>query len=228
MLKQEDIEYLLSLNPDDISKDLLVSFFADSNNGKAKFKQNDKFILDSKLLVSNNNPITKAKNIGEIKDKETTVGRYIVNLFLFGGKILDGEESKEDKPLISLISYRNIPIKSGELNNINKELSILFVDNKIGAETLSDFLDRLQWLGYGMAFFMHPSLDYKTIVPSSEIESYKKDIIKKNQDIIDEGRVLEFEGAIEQPILDKSSEILNKNGATGKIIYDSGYNGKFA
>jgi len=71
MLNDKERFEILSLKPDDITQKKLVELFAATNKGESKYEPNDRFILDTNHKVHNKSSI------------ETTVGRYIVNMFAF-------------------------------------------------------------------------------------------------------------------------------------------------
>jgi hypothetical protein len=224
------MDEIFNLHYKDITTDLLMSFFATINDKPSKYQFNQKIKLDKALLEKYNSFILKCKNNSELIDKETTIGRYIVNLFIFELPLLEEDKKnyKLDNLLCSLIDYREMAFNKKALNDIYKELSKLFIEEKISAFVMTEFIDRITWLGFNNCFFINAVLDNSTIQPSTKVATFRDNTLKNNKDIMDSNDAIRFLDEIEKPVLDFAVDELNKSNASGKHIYASGFSGELS
>jgi len=90
ILSEKERYEILSLKPDDITQKKLVELFAATNKGEAKYSTNDVFRLEANTLY-NKSAI------------DTTVGRYIFNMFALPVSYL------------KKFGYNNLPMNSKNL-----------------------------------------------------------------------------------------------------------------
>lgn len=200
-ISNEEKAYLLSIKREDITYSKMKELFAfriDENNNDipAKFLTNDRFNMNKNTLYNEDNT-------------DTTVGRYIFNLFILSPKVL------------SLIGYQNNSIDKGGFGKLQGKISRLFLENKIDADEVIDFIDRCQWLGFSPSKFLIPSLTQQLLLPSDEIELKKKELLEKYKTAIEnsdvngvaklEKELVEFAKTYNQSIPDM-------------LIYESGVN----
>lgn len=225
----KDPSTIFKLTDEDITKSFLVSNFANTDKD-AVLSTETLVLIDEKLLKELNHPFLQMKNISTFFNKKVKISRIITNLF-FGGvrfNFTDDENVHKEGTLYQFFNFVDAPYtKKVFTSNYNSVISRLFIYKEIDDEAVSDYINRIQWYGYTLAIFMMPSLDYKTIVPDTDMKKDVKDTLDKNRDIIESKDVFRFSD-IERGLLEKASTKLDSIGATGKYIYDSGFNGVFS
>jgi len=213
-----------------ITKSELIDFFAvTGSNSKAKLPANTKIMLTKELLNKNNSIILGCTNLNEILNTETTAGRILVWSFIFNTII--SFQNRQDQ-LVEGMLYQKMPFinkaySAGIVGTYDGLLADMYIDNLVGSNTLETYINKMQWLGYTSAIFTLPSLDLKTLNPPKEIKDLQNKLIKDNKAAIESKDVVTF-AKIEKTVLDAASDALTKNGATGKMIYDSGFNGSWS
>lgn len=204
------------LTSDDITKEFIYKNFAPSDKGEAPHKFNDRLETPSSL----ENDVLFMSFDGALEKRETTKGRVLFNIFVYEPLLL---RAKEDKNF-PVIPFNNDPITAGAFKKIEGQFTKLFIDGKIEATIMEDFINRTQWLGYIISTFSLPSLDYKTLVMDDDIVSYKNKVFKDNERVFENNDAVTF-SEMEKDILKVTVNKLNTNGATGIITYNSGWNG---
>lgn len=237
-----DLNEILQLKSSEIDKTLIQELVAIHPDGKQKVNPEQRLILDEKVLKEANSELLLFKDIKDHLNKETTVGRIIVNLALYGYSFKSYKSLEEGKsPTMSyayeeetltdikpFVTYKNMAFTNGSIQILYNELSELFIDKKINSDALDNFIDRLNWLGFTSTQFINPSLDILSISPNPEIKKIRKEVFKKYEKEIAENDVVTFNNKVEKEILSQASDILDKENCSGKLIYDSGVNGSFA
>lgn len=200
MLSEKDISELLSLKPDDISRTLLISYFAYTKKGNPRFKPNDKFLLPK-------------GNMYLKEDITTTVGRFLFNKFLL------------EKHFLKYIGYKNHTFTSGDIEDLEQELSELLLEEKITSDMYIEYLNKVQWLGFTNCDFMTPSINYEVTVPLDKVKKRKEELLKEYKDEIDNGNAAVAGAKIEAELLDLAKEELKDNPAMD--LFRSGSRSKF-
>lgn len=233
---------ILQLKSSDIDKALLQKLFAISPDGKQTINPEQRLILDEKVLKEANSEILSFKDIRNELGKETTIGRIIANLVLYGFSFINYELIQDSKKttmtaynneevlhdIKPFVKYKNIVLTKGNLSILYNELAELFIDKKINSNAMDNFIDRLNWLGFTLTPYINPSLDILSISPNAEIKKIRRDVFKKYEKEIAENDVVTFNNKVEKEILSQASDILDKEKCSGKLIYDSGVNGSFS
>ncbi|QXN67831.1 hypothetical protein FPHOBKDP_00077 [Listeria phage LPJP1] len=190
---------ILNLSENDITMEKLQELFAYTKNEDAKFDPSDYFELES--------------NIHFNKDKiTTTVGRYIFNLLIIDAK------------LGRYIGYINHPMDGGAISKLDKQLSTLLLEDKITVADFSNYIDKMQWLGFGITKFIATSLSTTLMMTPPQVKSRKEELIVKHKKAIDSGDIVTV-SKIEKELLTLSHDILKD--ASDMDIYDSGSRGSF-
>lgn len=198
-LGSEDVSYLMSLKEKDVTKKLLIDFFAHGKNKKPRFNTNDKFILPAGSKMMNKEPI------------DTTVGRYIFNLFIISPSFLP------------FIGYQNIIVDSGAINALEDNLSEYLLDKKIKPEDYIDYLNRIQWLGNSPTDFLVPSMSLTAILPNKEVIRKRDELVKQHKEALEKGDPI-VATQIEKELVKIAEEGLK--GDPSYDLYRSGANGK--
>lgn len=200
MVSEKDLQELLALKPDDISKTLFINYFAYTKKGNPRFKPNDKMVIPKGYM-----------NLKE--DTTTTVGRFIFNKFII------------EKHFIKHVGYKNKTFTAGDVEDLEQELSELLLDEKITPDMYIEYLNKIQWLGFTNCDFMTPSMSYSTTVPLPKVMKRKQELLKEYKDDIENGNAAIAGAKIEAELLDLAKEELKDDPAMD--LYRSGSRGKF-
>lgn len=150
----------------------------------------------------------------------TTAGRYLANLFLFGGS----ENMRRNMP------YINEPFKKGTIGMINSMISRLLVEGKITPEEEEDYINREQWFSFAPTSFMAPSFDDASTRPIPEVLAARDKMYEDNKDVLEnytmDSMVLYQEE--EAKILALAKKKLEETDSGGLDIYESGASGSFS
>ncbi|WP_368880291.1 hypothetical protein [Proteus mirabilis] len=214
----------LNMTKDDVTKDFLISNFAYLGDKDPKINPNQEIVIDDSKIKSNS-PIRLFKNYDSIKNQTTKIGRIIHNIFLYTIDIRN-ENDEIVGNTASLIDFINEPITGKTLGKPESVLSEYFIDGKVTPEVMEEYINRLQWYSYTLAIFQVPSIDMKTINPSKTIRKNVTEKLEGIKEAIEQTDVLTF-SKTEKEILEFAKGELEKDGATGKLIYDSGFNGSW-
>lgn len=198
-LNKEERDYILSIKREDITYDLLKSLFAFVHNEETgedefKFLPNDRFILNKDTLYNST-------------QLDTTVGKYIFNLFILSPKVL------------SLVGYHNEPISKKGFGRLQNEIARLLLEDKINSDEVMDYIDRCQWLGFRISRFMLPSATQQLLIPDKEIEDKKKELLEKYKKAIENNDVVGV-AKLEKELVE-FSKVINQS-IPDMILYDSG------
>lgn len=207
MISEQDKKFLLSLEPSDISYDLLVELFGDSvtyENGKmnikrAKFETSDEFVLE-KGEYFNSERVT------------TNVGLFIFNKFVI------------EEDLKHVTGYMNVPMNKKAVKGMESKISDALLNDVITVDAMARYLDRFQWLAMKFHHVIAGSFTMKGLKPIPSIVKEKEKLLKEHREDIEDGKV-EVMAAIEKQLVTKAKDILKDDPSTD--LYNSGARGSF-
>lgn len=185
-----------------------------SDDGKQSYDVTDEIQISYKILkkYTDFHPL---RVMFENKDEiTTTVGRVLVNQALFGDLF---EVQKH-------IDFINEPFTKDRLGALDSKMAILLKEDKITSEMYIEYLNRLQWVSYGNASVMAPSLNYDIVKPVPEVRVLRDKLIEENKDKLNDITTV---GKIEKELLKLADEKLREKNVPGLMVYDSG-NGSFS
>ena len=194
-LTEEETKELLTLDSDNITKSILIGYFAYTTKGKPRFLPGDLLCV----------PKDKFNTSGPIN---TTIGRYIFNLFLLHKFIS-----------VKQIGFINEPVTKGVYEKTNDKLSELLLIKKIDVKDYIDYLNRIEWLGYGCNDFMSPSPSFEIINPNKDVIRKRDQMIKENKSEIDKGNEI-VTTKVEKELVEYAREKLDKEPSFD--LYKSG------
>lgn len=176
-LSEEEINSLYVLEPNDVTKKLLIKYFAKTLKDQPRYKVNDFFTLPKGKL-------------GNDKDEMTTIGRYIFNLFVL-------------KPtLLKYTGYINKPLTDSVIDKeIDKKVSDKLLRGDIKPEVFIDYLNRIQWLAFTPTDFIIPGMAFEFVAPNKKIMKERDRLIAENREEFEGGN--EMVGAKIEKQLDK-------------------------
>lgn len=207
MISEQDKKYLLSLEPKDITYDLLVELFADHasyKDGKivvnhARFETSDEFILE-KGEYFNSDKIT------------TNIGLFIFNKFII------------ETDLKHVTGYINTPVNKKAVKSIESKISDALLNDTINTEVMATYLNKFQWLAMKFHHVIAGSFTMKGLKPIPSIVKEKEKLLKEHKKDIEEGKV-EVMASIEKKLVNQAKEILKDDPSTD--LYNSGARGSF-
>lgn len=198
---RKSLDLLLNLKADDVDADVIKSLLANTVDGDAPFDATDSFVLPKGRYYNKENVTT-------------TVGRYIFNLVTL---------TERTGPHVG---YINFPVNGSGMGKIEAKMSDLLMNDIISVEDYSNWIDRLQWLGFSISDYVSPPLTTDLLVLPEKVKKRKQELLSKesnvealnNKDIITASK-------IEKELLDMSKEELKD--LPDMDIYDSGSRGSF-
>lgn len=225
------------LKHEEITKQFMLFTFAiTGKQTEPKLNSSTKVTITKEITEDPLSIFSKIPNRKELVGIETTVGRVLVYIFLFtipysfypDSELLTMEERAihHEGFLFQHINFQNAPLTNKNLQKYDNETIGTFIDGKTNIDVIRTYTDHLQWLGYTTASFNLPSLDMRTINPSKAIKAFKDKKLAENKEAFD-SKNLTVIAQVETEILDFAAKELTKDKATGKLIYDSGFNGSF-
>jgi len=198
-LSQEEVRDLMVLGPTDITLKKLEELFAFKKSKPPKYNFSDYFVLEAGKCYND-------------KAETTTVGRYIFNKFIL------------TKELGPKIKYMNYPLTDKKLGALQNKVARLFLEDKITAQENFDFMDRLNWYSFSIAYFTNSSLAVDFVMTNPKIKESKKKMIEKNANEIENGN-LAVVADMEKELISEAKEIFKDHPSMQ--IYDSGCRGSF-
>lgn len=224
---------LYNLKATDVTLTFLNNAFAIDSKGHREIDPERKFKLDEKLLRDAGSEFLNFKNAKELLGKETTCGRFILNLVVY--KLFDTKYSNEVEKsgpqqidVRGKFNYKDITLNAGAMNGLYKEIVSMAVNSEISWLVVEQFINNLNWVSFVLVTYLNPSMDIKAVNAGPEIRKIKKQVLDDNKDIILNNDVKRFNDVIEPAVLKQASRILDEQKSSGKIIYDSGVNGSFS
>lgn len=204
--------YLISLEPKDITFELLLDLFADKSSVKDKetgkvSKTKSKLRLQDKMVI----------NKGEFCDNkskiETTVGKFIYNKFMI-----------EALDLYQYIGYVDWELTDSGNNKLEGILSQLLLDDKIDTKTFFKYIDYRDWLGEQLHFVVTTSFTMGILKTPKEVKDLKTKLINENREALQSGDVVLAE-SIEKQLIAKAKDALKDD--VGMDLYNSEARGSF-
>lgn len=164
--KKEDVEFLLSLNEDNLTESMLHEIFADFGDGP-RFNPFDTITIPAKAYGRDGKR--------NLKPIETTVGRWVFNRYVV------------ERDLLDELGYVNETLSKKGVGEINSRLSYALLEDRITVDQLKTFINKLQKL-MPLVSEISPSTSMKMLLCSTAIEKEKQRLYKtKYKEKIDAG-----------------------------------------
>jgi len=201
-----DTKTILELSPRDITRSLLVNFFADTVDCATKDhnvgKRGPRFLTWDRIDVPANYFYQGQKGL------TTTIGRFILNKFVF-----------ESSGIIQVTGY---------LDKVFNKGTIGFYDNLIGQYYMEDTITRSQFntytnhrdtIGYWLNGMLAHTISERMLKPLEEIEKKKAELCEKYKEELAAGNI-DVMTQISDELVAYAKELLK--GDPGMDLYDSG------
>lgn len=197
---------LLQMKPDDITKTFIQENFGNMYDKKTKK------VIPSKYN-STDNITLKPNEYFNDKEIKTTLGRLLVNKFLFE----DG--------LREIVGYVNDPITKKKLGSIEDMIANALLDNKVDISVVKKYYDKQQWIALSVHSIITPSFTPATISPLPEILKLKDALFKKYEKDLQGPNGVIYASKIESMLLEEAKKLLKDD--PGMSLYTSGARASF-
>lgn len=156
-LKPEEISEILLVKKEDINAELLKNYFACFyGHDEARFQPNDTFLL----------PKGKLYNSETI---ETTVGRYLYNLFAL------------PIPFLKKYGFLNEPLTDSTIGKIEKQMGDMILNDEMTTKEYASYMDDSEWISMNCAFYIVPSLNNANVIPLKKVIKKRDELFEKYQ-----------------------------------------------
>ena len=201
-LTREEIDEVLSIEPNDITLDLLREYFACFYGKDApRFNTFDTFTLKKGKWFNS-------------EDVKTTIGRYIANIIMIPEKYLMKK------------GYQNAAFTKGFLEKLEGDLGNMVLNDELSVEDYINYINVGEWLGMGQAYYLVPTMNYDINVPIPEVIEKRDELFEKYKDDIKRGDSNAAE-KIEKEVLSLAEKKIKEKGNEAFDFFASGV-GKFA
>lgn len=205
MISDLNKKYLLSLKPEDLTFDVLVSLFGDTLNDKKNI-QKSRFNTTDEMELLPGEYFVKEKTL-------TTVGRFIYNKYII-----------ERLNLQNVLGYINYPITNSANGKIEAILSQALIEDKVSTDTFHQYIDYRDNLGMQLNSVITTSFTMNTIKTPPSVQRKKMELFKKHAKEIAEGNIVVSE-RIEKELVADAKAVLK--GDPGMDLYSSEARGNF-
>lgn len=204
-VNSKDVERLLAMQPDDITLSYITYLFADTVNSTVKNevgKRKSTYNTWDTMTIPNNYFYDDQPEIN------TTIGRFIVNKFIFAGT-----------GIIGVTKYRNVTMNKGALGDIDNDIGRYLMDDLITHDQFTSYINHRDHIGYWTNGILAHSISEKMLKPLPEIEKKKAELCKKYEKELASGDV-DVMTMISDQLVAYAKELLK--GDPGMDLYDSG------
>ena len=196
-LNAEQKKEILSIKREDVNKFLIMDWFtAPDFITEPKYSPQDTFKLTAGEFF-NDETIT------------TTIGRYLVNKFVFPRRYLAKKR------------YINVPITKKVLGSIENEMGIMVFNGEIPEEEYIEYMNNAIWLFMGQAYLLNPSMNNTIVKPIPEIIELRDKLFEQYRDKLEEGDTATID-YIESTLVKKAEEYFKAHPSEAYDYYSSG------
>jgi hypothetical protein len=201
-LTDSETQEVLALTRKDINMTLLKRYFAAINDAPApRFHTNDIMTL----------PAGKLYNKTAV---ETTIGRYIFEMFVLPTKYL------------MKYGYINTPFTGDVLEGTENKLANMLLNDEITVQDYASYLDNGEWISMGQAYYITPSLSFDFMQPLPDVIAKKNELFKQYDKELSSGDT-NVASKVENELLDMAKKELKAKGDPSMDFYNQGGEFKF-
>ena len=201
-----DQKRYLGLEPDDITRTLLVDMFADMvDNSKGENKAGKRKARHQtwdKMTVPANYYYQGQPKIN------TTVGRFIANKFML-----------QASGCIEAVKFVDGVLHKGGIGDIDSKVGDLLLKDHIGRGQFDSYIDHRDTLGYWLNGFLAHTISERMLRPLKEVEQKKEELCKKYEKELAAGNI-DVMTQISDELVAYAKEILKDD--PGMDLYLSG------
>jgi hypothetical protein len=208
MLSDKDKAWLLSLKPEDITKELIDTNFSYRYDVESKKQIPPRISLQEEFtLKPGEHPMVKS-------DTRTNVGQFIVNKALF-----------ERIPNVQkVVGYVAKPFDKKTIWANEAKMAKAMLMDKVTPEDWAKYIDAIQFFGFAFNTNVSVSFTPNTCKVLPSVKKKRAELQKKYKKELDEGNAT-VAVEIENELMDLAKEELKND--PGMTIYDSGCKPKF-
>ena len=193
-------EELINVKREDITLAFINYLFGNRKDLGPRFKTSTPLIIPKGLYYGND------------KDINTCMGNFIFNKAVI----------HED--IFKLFGFINHRMTGGNIGSLNNDIAKAYLNDKISSEVMIDYLNKLQFYGFGISSTISSSMTEKTIFVSDEVAKKRNELIKKNSEQIKAGDPV-VSISMEKELLDVTRKAIGND--TGMDLYNSGSKASF-
>lgn len=158
------LDRILAVDPKDINRTFLEKMFAGYHDKSKNTYHDPLFKPDMRIQLT-------PQQYPHIKEPiETTLGLLVMNRYLL-----------EQFDLLKFIGYQNTPIDSKGLDKLNTKINDLVILDKIDCDTLVNYIDARDRLGFWCAAFLATSITPALLLPMENVNKRKAELFKQRQ-----------------------------------------------
>lgn len=202
--KKEDIDFILSINVEELGQTDIMKMFGSFNEGEPRFHPYDIITIPAGAYGNGK------KNKQEIT---TTVGRFIFNRCFI----------EKPKTIFDMVGYYNEPMNKKNYGKLMDNLGYWLLEDKISIDDYKYFCNTCQTF---MPFvtILAPGFTEAMLTCTKKINVRKEKLLKEHKAEIDAGDLVVID-QIQKELLDYAREILKDDPAMD--MFDSGVGGVF-
>lgn len=202
MIKDEKIlTEFRRLNSENISKELLMSYFVDTMKHQARFKMDEKFHVD----------LTKWGGKGT---KISQIGRYLYNVLM----------NEADNKFFQINGYVDIVQGGRGIGSIDEAMGYALKQDVLSSDEYIAYVEKRDWMGYLLSHWILPSMTSGLTTPLPEITKMKEELFIEYAEELKANPIVTA-SKIEGILIKRAKELLK--GDVGMDIFDSGARGSF-
>lgn len=202
---QSEVDRLLAMQPDDITRSYLVYLFADKVNASEK---NVTGKHAAKINCWDTMTVPKGYFFEDQPEFKTTIGRFVFNKFILQGA-----------GVIGVTGYIEALFGKKMVGNLDDTIADLYMNDKITRKQFNSYLDHRDTLGYWLNGMLAHTISERMLKPLPEVEKRKAELCKKYAKELEEHNV-DVMNMIVDELIAYAKELLKDD--PGMDLYDSG------
>ena len=208
MISAETKAWVLSLKPEDITKELFDSKFS------LRYDVETKKMIKPELSLQDEFILEKGEYPTVTQATKTNIGQYLVNQCLFGRT-----------PRIQVVlGYIAKPFNKSVIEDYEDKMAKATLMEKITLDDWAIYFNAIQWLGNTINTNVSPSFTPNTAKVLPAVKKRREELVKANKEKLDAGDIA-TSVKIEKELLDLAKKELKDD--VGMIVYDSKCKPKF-
>ena len=192
---------ILNIKREDLCQSLFNYLFGNREDKGPRFLVTDKLTIPKGAYYGNTEPI------------HTCIGNYLMNFALFNENVY------------KIVGFINKRMDADTISDNEKKISAALLDDKISTTDVIDYIDRIQFFGFGLNSLMTASITPKVMFELPEVQKRKKELQKKYAKELAMGDVVVTD-KVEKELLQLAKDIIGDD--KGMELYDSGSKASFS
>lgn len=202
---QSEVDRLLEMQPDDITRSYLAYLFADMVNASEKNNTNRHA---AKFNTWDTMTIPKGYFFENQPEFKTTIGRFVFNKFILQGS-----------GIIGVTGYMDALFGKKMVGNLDDTVADLLMNDKITRAQFNSYINHRDTLGYWLNGMLAHTISEKMLKPLPEVEKKKAELCKKYEKELSNHDVDTMNMIVDE-LIAYAKEILKDD--PGMDLYESG------